>query len=161
MTVSSISAAGLSQYVLSTSSSTQLQQALQTLQNSLASGDVSGAQTAFQAVQTLYQKSVTASGSSQSSGSQVSTDLAALGSALSSGDLSTAQSAFATVQTDLKTSASPSQITEANAASQSVALVDELLGTLNPSSASSSLSDTTNSLLQSVYGNQSGLSVYA
>ena len=161
MTVSSISAAGLSQYVLSTSSSTQLQQALQTLQNSLASGDVSGAQTAFQAVQTLYQNSVTASGSSQSSGSQVSTDLAALGSALSSGDLSTVQSAFATVQTDLKASASPSQITEANAASQSVALVDELLATLNPSSASSSLTDTTNSLLQSVYGNQGGLSVYA
>ena len=161
MTVNSISAAGLSQYVLATSSSNPLQQALQTLQNSLVSGDLNGAQSAFQAVQTLYQNPVTASGSSQSTGSQLATDLAALGSALSSGDLTTAQSAFATVQTDLKTSASPSQITEANAASQSVALVDELLSTLNPSIASSSLADSTNSILQSVYQSKSGLNVLA
>jgi hypothetical protein len=59
---SAISAAGLSEYVLSTSNATQLQQALQTLQNSLASGNLTGAQSAFQTVQTLYQNSVTASG---------------------------------------------------------------------------------------------------
>jgi hypothetical protein len=161
MTVNPISAASLGQYVLSTSNATQLQQTLQTLQNSLASGDLTGAQSVFQAVQTLYQNSLNASGTSQSSTSQVSTDLAALGSALTSGDLTTAQSAFATVQADLKPSTSPSQITEAIAASQSLALVDELLSTLNQTTAASSITDNTNAILQSVYGNQSSLSVLA
>jgi hypothetical protein len=46
MTVGSISASGLSQYVLSASNSTQLQQSLQTLQNTLSSGDLTGAQSA-------------------------------------------------------------------------------------------------------------------
>ena len=161
MTVDSISAASLSQYVLSTNTSTQLSQALQTLQNSLGAGDLTGAQSAFQTLNTLYQNSLTASGASQSSTSQTSTDLAALGSALSSGDLSTAQSVFATVQTDLKASASTAQTTEANAASQSVALVEELLSSINPSTASSSLTDTTNSLLQDVYESKSGLNVFA
>jgi nucleoside recognition membrane protein YjiH len=161
MTVNPISAASLGQYVLSTSNATQLQQTLQTLQNSLASGDLTGAQSVFQAVQTLYQNSLNASGTSQSSTSQVSTDLAALGSALTSGDLTTAQSVFATVQADLKPSTSPSQITEAIAASQSLALVDELLSTLNQTTAASSITDNTNAILQSVYGNQSSLSVLA
>lgn len=94
MTISSISAASLSQYVLSSSDSSPLQLALQTLQNSLASGDLNAARSAFQTLQQLNQSLVTASGSSASSSSQLSTDLTALGSALSSGDLSTAQSAF-------------------------------------------------------------------
>jgi hypothetical protein len=161
MSITSISAAGLSQYVLQSSNSTQLKQALQTLQNSLASGDLNGAQSAFQTLQTLYQNSATASGSSLSSSSQLSTDLTALGSALTSGDLSTAQSAFATLQSDLKNSPSPSQTNETNAASQSVQLVEEVLSTLNSSSASSSTSNPTNSLLESVYGSSSGLNVLA
>ena len=151
MSITSISAAGLSQYVLQASNSTQQKQALQTLQNSLASGDLNGAQSAFQTLQTLYQNAATASGTSLSS--QLSTDLTALGSALTSGDLSTAQSAFATLQSDLKTS-SPSLPNETNAASRSVQLVDELLSTLTPT-ASSSTSDSANSLLQSVYAGRS------
>jgi hypothetical protein len=94
MAISSISAATLSQYVLSSSNSAQLQQALQALQDSLASGDLDGAQSAFQTVQKLNQNLATASASSLSSSSQLTTDLTTLGSALSSGDLSTAQSAF-------------------------------------------------------------------
>jgi hypothetical protein len=86
-----------------------MKQILDTLQNSLASGDVNGAQSAFQSLQTLSQKQATASGSSLSSSSQLSTDLTALGSALSVGNLSSAQSAFATIQSDLKNAASPSQ----------------------------------------------------
>jgi hypothetical protein len=88
MTVSSISAAGLSQDVLLSGNSTQ-QQALQALQNNLASGDLTGAQSAFQTLQNVLQNSATASGSGLSSNSQLTGDLSALGSALSSGDLST------------------------------------------------------------------------
>ncbi|HYW37324.1 MAG TPA: hypothetical protein VE957_04355 [Terriglobales bacterium] len=155
MTTGSISAAGLSEYVLASSNSTQLQQALQTLQNSLASGDLNGANSAFQTVQRISQLSATLSGGSQSSSSQLSTDLAALGGALSSGDLSTAQSDFATVQSDLKNFPSPSQPIETNVASQSVQLVNELLSTLNSSSSSSSTSDSTTFVLEKLYGSPS------
>ena len=157
MSISPISAAGLSEYVLQASNSTQLKQALQSLQNTLASGDLNGAQSAFQTLQTLYQNAATASGSSLSS--QLSTDLTALGSALTSGDLSTAQSAFATLQSDLKSSPSPSQTNETNAASQSLQLVDALLSTLNPSP--SGTANPTNSLLESVYGDGGSLNVLA
>ena len=160
MTTGSISAAGLSQYVLASSNSTQVQQALQALQNSLTSGDLNGAQSAFQTVQELYQNSMAASGSSWSSNSQLTTDLATLGSALSSDDLSTAQSAFATVQGDLKNVPSPSLMDENNAASQSVQLVEELLSTVNVSSSSSSNSNLENSVLEQVYGSRSGLNVH-
>jgi hypothetical protein len=161
MTIGSISAASLSQYVLSSSNSTQLQQALQALQDSLASVDLDGAQSAFQTVQKLNQNPATANGSSPSSSSQLTTDLTTLGSALSSGDLSTAQSAFATVQNDLKNSNSPSQTNETNVASQSVQLVAELLSTLNVSSPSSSNSDGTTSVLEQVYGSRSALNISA
>ena len=163
MTVGSISAASLSQYVLVSSDSTQLQQALQTLQDSLTSGDLNGAQSAFQTLQQLNQSLATASGSSgsSSSSSQLNTDLTALGSALSSGDLSTAQSAFATVQSDLTNSNSPSQTNETNVASRSEQLVAELLSTLNVSSSSSSNSDSTTSVLEQVYGSRSTLDVSA
>ena len=157
MQVGAISAAGLSQYVLSSSNSTQLQQALQTLQSSLSSGDLNGAQAAFGTLQQLNQSLATASGNSLSSNSQLSTDLTALGSALTAGDLSTAQSAFATVQSDLKSS--PSQTNETNAAAQSVQLVHDLLSTLNSDGSSSNTSDSTASLLESVYGSSGGLNV--
>jgi len=161
MGVGSISAASLGQYVLSTSNSTQLQQALQTLQSSLSSGDLNSAQAAFGSLQQLNQSLATASGSSLSSNSQLSTDLTALGSALGSADLSTAQSAFATVQSDLKNSNSPSQTTESAAASQSVQLVNELLSTLNVNPASSDTSDSTTSVLDTVYGTRSGINLLA
>ncbi|MFZ1928011.1 MAG: hypothetical protein WAU50_02665 [Candidatus Sulfotelmatobacter sp.] len=160
MSISSISAAGLSQDMLAASNSSQ-QQALQSLQQSLASGDVNGAQSAFQTLQALFQNSATTTGSTLSSNSQLSTDLSTLGSALSSGDLSSAQSAFATVLGDLKTSASAAQVNEATAASQSLQLVEGLLSTLNAETTSSSGADNTTALLESVYGNSSGLNVLA
>jgi ribosomal protein S20 len=160
MTIGSISAASLSQYVLSSSNAAQMQQALQSLQNSLASGDLNGAQSAFQTVQKLNDGATAASGSTGSSSSQLSTDLAAVGSALNSGDLSTAQSAFATVQSDLKNAPSLAQANEISAASQSVQLVNALLSPLN-SSTTSSLSDMTSSVLEKVYGNRGGLNVLA
>ena len=160
MATSPISAASLSQGVLESGSLVQ-QQALQTLQNNLALGDLNGAQSAFQALQNVLQNSATAGGSSLSSNSQLSTDVAALGGAISDGDLSTAQSAFATVLGDLKNSPSQAQINEVNAASQSVQLVEELLSTVDANSAASSSSDLTTSILEGVYGSQSGLNLFA
>jgi ribosomal protein S20 len=154
VSITSISAAGLSQYVLQASNSSQLRQASQSLQNSLASGDLNGAQSAFQALQTLYQNSATAGGGALSS--QLASDLTAIGTALTAGDLSTAQSAFATLQKDLKTAPSPSQTNETTAASQSLQLVEQVLSTLN-----SSASDSTSSLLDSVYASKGGLNVQA
>jgi len=158
----SISAAGLSQYVLSSGNSSQLQQTLQTLQNGLASGNLGSSESDFQALQTLLQNSAAASGSSLSNDSQLSSDLTALSSALSSGDISTAQSAFTAVQSDLKNASSSSLAAEATASSQSIQLVDDLLSTLNSQVASSSDYDSTTSILESAYGSpSSGLNVYA
>ena len=84
-----------------------------------------------------------------------------LGTALSSGDVSTAQSAFATVLGDLKNTALPSQINEATAAAQSVQLVQGILSSLDSNGSSSSNSNLTNSVLQSVYTSRGGLDVYA
>jgi hypothetical protein len=162
MSITPVSAAGLAQYVLTSSSSNQLQQTLQSLQDSLAAGDLSGARSAFQTLQQLNQNVTNANGSTPSNSSQLSADLTALGSALSSGDLSTAQSAFATVQSDLSSASSPSRTLEASLASQSEQLVQGLLSTLEPSSGSSSnVSDPTTSLLDSVYGIAGGLNVTA
>jgi hypothetical protein len=164
--ITSISAGGLSQEALTSGDTDQLQQSLQSLQNNLAAGNLNGAQSAFQGLESFLQNSATASGGTLGSNSQLSNNIAALGSALSSGDLSTAQTAFASVLGDLKNSAVPSQINEAAAASQSVQLVDELLSPLDPSnsannsSSSSSISDLTDSILESVYGSESGLNVY-
>ena len=156
MGISPISAVGLSQSVLASTDSTELQQGMQALENSLALGDLNGAQAAFQTVRDLNQSLETASGSSATNSSQLSTDLTALGRALSSGDLSTAQSAFTTVQGDMENSASPSLTVETNAASQSVQLVNELLSSLNSSSSSSGTSDSTTSVLERVYGSSGG-----
>jgi hypothetical protein len=166
MTVSSISAASLSQYVLASSGTSQLQQALQTLQSNITSGDLNGAQSAFEVLQNLNQSLTAASGNNSSNDSRLSNDLTALGSALSSGNLSTAQSAFATVQSDLKGGGTPSEQNEINAASQSAQLVQELLTPLNANNSSSStsgssISDETTSVLQRVYGTSSGLNVLA
>jgi len=80
MTVGSISAASLGQYVLSSSQSNPLQQALESLQSSLGTGDLNGAQEAFQTLQNLNQSLENASGSNPSSNTQLSTDLTTLGS---------------------------------------------------------------------------------
>jgi hypothetical protein len=160
MSITPISAVGLGQAVLASSNSTQLQQILQTLQQSLTTGDLRGAQSAFQTLLQVNQGLTTASGSTSSSTSQLSSDLTALGSAIGAGDLSTAQSAFTTVQGDLKSAASPSLTEEVNAASLSEKLVQGLLSPLN-SATSSTTSDPTTSLLDSVYGTSGGLNVTA
>jgi hypothetical protein len=160
MNISSISAAALGQNVLASSDSGPLLQSLQALQNSLASGDLSTANSAVQTLQRLTQASATANGNSSSNSSQLSTDLAALGGAINTGDLSTAQSAFATIKSDLQSLSSPALTSETNAASQSEQLVAELLSTVNLNTSSASDPNSTPSVLEQVYGSPS-LSVHA
>jgi hypothetical protein len=158
MSVGAISAGSLAQDVLTSSNITQAQQAWQTLGNSLASGNLSGAKAAFATVQQLNQNLSNESGTATST--QLSTDMTALGSALTAGDLTTAQTAFATVQNDLKSSPSPALTSALKAESQAVQLVDGFLTSLDSSSSSSS-SDAANAALQSAYGSGSSLNVYA
>jgi hypothetical protein len=160
--ISAISAGSLGDNVYATGNSNPLRQTLQTLQNTLSSGNLTGAQSAFQTLQTLFQNSATATGSGLSNSSQLATDMVTLSTAMSAGDVSGAQSAFATVLGDLKTTALPAQVNEAAAAAQSVQLVQGILGTLDSnSSGSSGNSNLTSSVLQSVYNSQGGLDVYA
>ncbi len=75
----------------------QRQQDFQDLASALQSGDLTGAQNAFAALQKLQQGRHTQSGQQgNSSTNPISTDITALGKALQSGDISGAQSAFAT-----------------------------------------------------------------
>ena len=159
MTIGSISAASLSQNALASSHSKELEKVVQTLQNSLGSGDVKGAQATFQTLQKLNQNLTTASVGSSSSSSQLATDLTTLGSALKSGKVSDAQSAFTAVKKDLNTSAAPSLVVESKAASQSQQLVQGLLNSLNSNTPASGTSDSTTSVLERVYG-QGKLSVF-
>jgi hypothetical protein len=109
----------------SSNGAARLQRAVQTLQDNLASGNLSNAQSAFQVLQQLF-SSTTVSGSGLSN-PNLATDLAALGSALSSSDLFTARSAFNTMLSNLK----DSQMNAAFDAAQSVTLAEELLSTAN------------------------------
>jgi hypothetical protein len=82
----------------------QLQQDFKQLNESLQSGDLSGAQQAYTSIQKLMGNDVTAS-QTQASGSTanpVQNDFAAPGQALQSGDLSTTQSAFTQLQQNLQ-----------------------------------------------------------
>jgi hypothetical protein len=72
------------------------------LTTSLASGDLSAAQTAFTTLMQDLGANRAQSGQQTGAASQVSTDLTAVGTALNSGDLSDAQNAFATLMQDLK-----------------------------------------------------------
>jgi hypothetical protein len=152
MAIAALSTGGLSQYVAATSNVTKSQQAWQAVQQSLASGNVAAAQTAFTTYQQLNQSLPTAGGSPSTSNSQLSTDMTALGSALSSGNLSTAQSAFATVQNDLKTTPSQAVTNAESAIAQTVQWVDDLLNLSDSSTSSTTPQDPTTSILDSAYG---------
>jgi hypothetical protein len=158
MSIGSISASDLSQAVLFSSGASKEEQTLQSLETSLATGNLDAASNLFQNLQNLFQNAGSTGGDNAGSGTQLSTDLNAVGAGLSSGDLTTAQSALATVQNDLKTSPSPTQTSEINAAIQSEQLVQELLAPLNNPASSSP--DNTGSLLSQVYGSSS-LNVFA
>ena len=91
----------------------QFKQDFKQLASSLQSGDLSGAQKAYAALQQLLQSNQSGGPSSNaqqasSTNNPIQNDFAALGSALQSGDLSSAQSAFSQLQTDMKAAASNS-----------------------------------------------------
>ncbi len=88
----------------------EIMQDFKQLASALKSGDLSGAQKAYSALQQLLPDQ-------SQGGNPVSTDFAALGKALQSGDLSTAQSAFSQLQNDLQ---SASQSGSANSLTQAM-----------------------------------------
>jgi hypothetical protein len=153
MTVAALSTAGFSQYIAASSNVSGSQQAWQSLQQSLAQGNLTAAQSAFNAYSQLNPAPASTSGSS-SAPSQLSTDMAALGSAIGSGNLSKSQSAFATVQSDLKTTPSQAIANAESAAAQTVQWIDDLLSLSNSSNSSPSTSTTDPifALLASAYG---------
>lgn len=77
-------------------SDNQSGQSFTALGKALQSGDLAGAQKAFQSLQQNAPKNATAQSGT------VGTALSALGSALQSGDLTSAQTAFATLQKDVQ-----------------------------------------------------------
>jgi hypothetical protein len=156
MTIAALSTAGFSQYIAASSNVSASQQAFQSLEQSLASGNLGQAQTAFNAYQQLNQAATPTSSSGSSSSttavSQFSTDLTALGTAIGSGNLATAQSAFTTLQGDLK-SAPPQAVTNAESAvAQTVSWVDDLLNLSSNNTADATPVDPTTSILDSAYG---------
>ncbi|MGD0903280.1 MAG: hypothetical protein ABR924_10110 [Terracidiphilus sp.] len=152
MAVAALSTAGFSQYIAASSNLSASQQAWQSLEQSLALGNLTAAQSAFNTYNQLNQSSSTASGSGSSSSSQLATDMTALGSAIGSGDLSTAQSAFATVQNDLKTTPSQAMANAESAVAQTVQWVDDLLSLSDSSNSSSTPTDPATAILDSAYG---------
>jgi len=168
MSITALSTTGLSQYVAASSSLSQIQKTLQPLQQSLASGNLSAAKTAFASDQNLNQDVVSLSGDGLSSSSQLSADLTTLGTALDSGDLATAQKAFASVKSDLKTSQSQALTTFEKSVTQNVSWVDDLFATSSSSRSSSTQSslfsaskyssstsdpiDAATSILETAYG---------
>ena len=88
----------------------QRKQDFSQLASALQSGDLTGAQSAFSALQSLTSQgqnsTVNSTGSSSTasnSGNTISNDFATLGQALQSGNIASAQSAFAQLQTDMQT----------------------------------------------------------
>ncbi|MGD0797363.1 MAG: hypothetical protein ABR910_06535 [Acidobacteriaceae bacterium] len=132
------------------------QQALQALQQNLAGGNLTAAQTAFNTYQSLNQSqsgsAASGSASSASSNSQLSSDLSALGSALSSGNLSSAQQAFATVKSDLKTTLSQAVANAEVAAAQTVQWVDDLFSLSSTDTSPSTPTDPATAILNSAFG---------
>jgi hypothetical protein len=159
MTVPALSSAGLSQYVSASSNVSASQQAFQSLQQSLAAGNLTAAKTAFDTYQQLNQNftgttdaASTSSTTASAGSSQLTTDLASLGSAINDGNLKSAQSAFATVQGDLQSSPSQAMANAESAVAQTVQWVDDLLSLSTSNTESSTPEDPVTSILDSVFG---------
>jgi hypothetical protein len=156
MAIAALSTAGFSQYVAASSNVSASQQAWQSLQQSLASGNLTAAQTAFNTYSQLNQNLSSGSGSSSSSyssgSSQLATDMKALGSAIGSGDVSTAQSAFATVANDLQSTPSQAVTNAESAVNQTVQWMDDLLNLSGSNNADATPVDPTTAILNAAYG---------
>ena len=161
MSVAALSTAGFTQYIAASSNVSDSQQAFQSIQQSLDSGNLTAAQSAFNTYSQLNQATSaasTGSSSSTSSTSQLSMDLATLGTAIGSGDLSTAQSAFAALESDLKNTPSQAVTNAEGAVAQTVQWVDDLLSLSSSNSVSAGPVDPTTAILNSAYGQNSSSS---
>ena len=150
MAIAALSTAGFSQFVAASSYVSASDQAWQSLQQSVASGDLTVARSAFNTYQQLNQSASNSSGSPSSS--QLSTDLQALGSAIDAGNLSTSQSALATVQNDLKSSPPQSVANAESAVGQTVQWIDDLLNLSTSSGLSNTPVDPATAMLYAAYG---------
>jgi ribosomal protein S20 len=99
--------------------SQQLKKELKQLTDALQTGNLTGAQQAYSALQQLDpNKSQDSSGGNSTN--PIRNDLKAVGQALQSGDLSGAQSAFSQLQTDLKAAADQNGASPGNALAQAL-----------------------------------------
>jgi hypothetical protein len=156
MAIAALSTASLSQYISASSNVGKSQAAWQSLEQSLATGNLTAAQSAFNTYQQLNQNLSAAGGSNSAAASkgssQLSTDMATLGSAIGSGDVSTAQQAFASVQSDLKTTPSQAMASATAAVAQTVQWVDDLLNLSSANSSTAAPVDPATAILDSAYG---------
>jgi hypothetical protein len=149
MAIAALSTAGFSQYIALTSNVGASAQAWQSLQQSLAAGNLSAAQSAFNTYQKVSQNGVS---SSSNSNSQLANDIKALGSALGSGNLSDSQQAFATVQSDLKGQPPMAVQSAESAVAQTVNEVDALLSFPDAGNTLTTAVDPAVAILDSAYG---------
>ncbi len=145
MSTTSVTSSLLSQLDPTSDSSgnfSKMKQAWQQLSQSLQSGDLDGAKTAFATITQLQQQVQSSKGTSSNQNSQLSADMKTLGQALQSGDLSSAQSAFAAVQKDMQAAHGHHHHHGSSASSASSSTteseIEQLLSNTSTSSAQSS-----------------------
>lgn len=155
MSIAALSNAGFTQFVAASSNVAASQQALQALQQSLASGNLSVAQTAFNTYQALTQNLANSNGSVSASNAQLAADLSVLGKAIASGDLVSSQTAFTAVQNDVKGVGSPAVAAAEAAAAQTVTEIEQLLSTFAPTSTPTS-TDPLSQILDTAYSSSLG-----
>jgi len=127
--------------------SQQLKKELKQLTDAIQTGNLTGAQQAYSALQQLDpQKSQDST--SGASTNPIRKDLKAVGQALQSGDLSGAQSAFSKLQTDLKAAAAQNGASPGSALAQ--ALKSQQQTSTTPVTSSVSSSSSGSSVGQSV-----------
>jgi hypothetical protein len=151
MIVAALSTARISQQIPPTNSLTKSQQAWQTLQQSLASGNLAAAQTAFSSYQQTGQISAPADANSPSN-SQATMSVTALGNALSSGDLSGARTALAQAQVSMMSTPEQAVADPVAAVSQAAQRVDDMLSLSDSSSFSPTPADPTTAIEDGSFG---------
>jgi len=122
------------------------------LQQSVASGNLTAAQSAFNTYNQLDRITASTDSAISSASTPLATDMKALGTAISSGNVTTTQAAFATVQDDLKNTPSQAMASAQAAVAQTVQWVDDLLSIGSSSTSSSSSPDPITAIYNSVYG---------
>jgi hypothetical protein len=122
MSITGLSAAGLSSVIQLTAESGASANTWKALGQSLAKSDLKTAQTLYSSYERMIARS-----SSLSSGTQFAKELASLGSALTKGDLATAKTAYATVSDELKNNPALTMANTQAATERTIQWLDDLL----------------------------------